>query len=135
MTIATIRDKEVNIVLNESNLNTRYLLKFVKSNIHGYTCSIKTEYGTKKLAFASGYGYDKTAHALASFVKNYILDNDKMTHDDIMQVYNYIDAGAVSNWGDVDKSKFIKFFELLGIDAGMYYENKNTINFILRNKE
>jgi len=92
-----------------------FILSFNKSKDYGFTVAIKEAHNNKKVGYAGGTGYDKTAHAFGDFISNYLLKDTP--YDVKASIVQRVQSGAFTGcFGGLSVSSATDFFKGLGFD-------------------
>lgn len=114
--IARVQNKlnELNLIYNE-DAKVSYKLCFNRSKDYNFTVSIKENITDKKVGYAGGCGYDKTAGAFSDFISNYLL---KDTPFDVKsKIITRVDSGAFTGcYSGLNIPNAVEFFKGLGFD-------------------
>lgn len=108
-------EEDTDLIINDEAVTT-FVLSYNKSKEWGFTVSIKEAYFTaKKLGFAGGMGYDKTAAAFSDFIYSYLLKDTP--HEIKTNIIERVQSGAFSGcYSGLDIPKAVEFFKVLGFD-------------------
>lgn len=108
-----------------------YIMKYVASKTWGKTVNIKSYYGTKKLGYAGGCGYDKVSACFSDFIINNLLIERLTGSQTREDLHNYITSGAISGLWGLNESSLKEFFENAGFEFSGKWLNKNEYEFTI----